>query len=67
MDVRHLISEGDYVYLTDPLGYQRCKNTTQLLKPHPNAHWFDHNFDSPTYIRPMKDSIKQAAILRKFE
>ena len=67
MDVRHLISEGDYVYLTDPLGYQRCKNTTQLLKPHPNAHWFDHNFDSPTYQDQIKIKVKQAASLRKFE
>ena len=66
MDVRHLISEGDYVYLTDPLGYQRCKNTTQLLKPHPNAHWFDHNFDSPTYRMHIEAETKHVALYKKF-
>ena len=67
MDARHLVSTGDFVYLTDPFGYQRCKNTIQFLEPHPDAHWFDHNFDSPTYTRPMKELIKQAAVIRKFE
>lgn len=66
MDARHLVSNGDFVYLTDPRGYLRCRNTIQLLEPHPDASWFDHSFESPTYQTPMQAELKNVFLYKKF-
>ena len=66
MDVRHLASTRDAVYLTDPFGYIQCRDTIQLLEPHPDANLFDHNFDSPTYRMTMQAEVKNVFLHKKF-
>ncbi len=47
--VYHYRSTRDIVPLLDLVGAARCRDTTTVLDPHPDAPWFDHSFDSPTY------------------
>ena len=53
-EVYHYRSTRDIVPLCDVAGLIRCRNTTTVLKPHPDAPWFDHSIDSPTYSRAIK-------------
>ncbi len=47
--VTHYRSTRDIVPLLDFVGAFRCRDSTVVLKPHPNAPWFDHSINSPTY------------------
>ncbi len=47
--VTHYRSTRDIVPLLDFVGAFRCRDSTVVLKPHPNAPWLDHSINSPTY------------------
>lgn len=47
--VIHYRSTRDIVPLFDFVGAYRCRESTVVLKPHPDAPFFDHPIDSPTY------------------
>lgn len=47
--VTHYRSTRDIVPLCDFVGAYRCRESTVVLKPHPDAPWFDHSVNSPTY------------------
>lgn len=52
--VTHYRSTRDIVPLLDFVGAYRCSQSTVVLKPHPDAPWFDHSVSSPTY----QDSLR---------
>ena len=47
--VTHYVSSRDIVPLFDFVGAYKCRETIVVLDPHPDAPFFDHPFDSPTY------------------
>jgi hypothetical protein len=47
--VVHFVSEWDIVPKFDFMGRWRNRDTTEILKRHPEAGWFDHDSQSPTY------------------
>lgn len=49
--VTHYRSTRDIVPLFDFVGAYRCRSSTVVLKPHPDAPLFDHSAQSPTYGR----------------
>jgi hypothetical protein len=49
LKVTHYRSTRDIVPLIDFVGAFRCRETTVVLKPHPEAPWFDHSINSPTF------------------
>ena len=55
--VTHYRSTRDIVPLFDFVGAYRCRESTVVLKPHPNAPWFDHSIESPTYQKSLKYQI----------
>jgi alpha-beta hydrolase superfamily lysophospholipase len=55
--VIHYRSTRDIVPLIDVVGAWKCRDTTVILKPHSEAPWFDHSFDSPTYSRELNKVI----------
>lgn len=57
LDVRHLTSKGDIVPLLDFKGRRECRETTLILEPHPGASFFNHEFDSKTYEKPMQKTF----------
>ena len=52
--VVHLRSTRDIVPLFDVVGAYRNRDTTIVLKPHPDASWLDHSVNSPTYHQRIK-------------
>lgn len=64
-DVRHYRSNRDFVPLLDPVNMiatairdqYNGKKTVIDLMPHPDAPWWDHDFDSPTYESPLIKEI----------
>lgn len=40
-------------------GRNRCQDTIQVLKSHPNADTFDHAFNSPTYEKKILEEIQR--------
>lgn len=57
--VTHLVSERDLVPLVDYHGRNACLDTTKVLKPHKDAPWFDHGFQSPTYEKHLRNEINK--------
>jgi RHS repeat-associated protein len=55
--VTHYKSTRDIVPLFDFVGAYRCRDSTVVLKPHPDAPWFDHSIASPTYQSSRKYQI----------
>lgn len=55
--VTHYRSTRDVVPLFDFVGAYRCRDSTVVLKPHPQASWFDHSVDSPTYRRAIHEEL----------
>ncbi len=53
--VHHLASKRDIVPHIDFKGKNHYKDTITWLEPHPDAPFFDHVFQSPTYSEPMKE------------
>jgi hypothetical protein len=48
-DITHYRSTRDIVPFFDFVGAYRCRKSTVVLEPHPDAPWFDHSVNSPTY------------------
>lgn len=59
LDVIHYRSTRDIVPLLDFVGAYRCRHSTVVLKPHPDAPWFDHSFNSPTYHNIQEYHVKE--------
>lgn len=55
--VTHYRSTRDVVPFFDFVGAYRCRDSTVVLKPHPEASWFDHSVNSPTYQKSVKYQI----------
>ena len=55
--VTHYRSTRDIVPLFDFVGAFRCRESTVVLKPHPDAPWFDHSIDSPTYQKAIREHV----------
>jgi hypothetical protein len=55
--VTHYRSTRDIVPLFDFVGAYRCRDSTVVLKPHPDAPWFDHSIASPTYKDVRQDNV----------
>jgi hypothetical protein len=53
--VIHLVSKRDFVPYLDFIGRSKNKQNIVMLDPHPDAHWWDHNFDSKTYTDARRD------------
>ncbi len=51
----HLVSKNDIVPWCDLPGRIRNKHNIVLLDRHPDASYFDHAFQSPTYRQPVKE------------
>ena len=54
----HYVSR-DFVPYFDFMGYIRNKDSIIKIKPHPNAKFPDHNFDSPSFNKPLRFHIKK--------
>jgi len=52
--VTHYRSARDFVPYFDFIGLVRCRATTVVLDPHPDAPLFDHAFNSPTLNKVQK-------------
>ena len=52
------ISRRDFVTHLDVLGKIKYGSELHILEPHPNANFWDHEFLSPTFDRPLKDHIR---------
>ncbi|NGX48445.1 MAG: hypothetical protein K940chlam5_00030 [Candidatus Anoxychlamydiales bacterium] len=57
MTVIYLASDIDFVPYSDPMRYNRNIESVVRIKPHPNAKFHDHNFNSPTYENFLRDNI----------
>jgi RHS repeat-associated protein len=57
--VHHYRSTRDIVPLLDFKGALECKDSTTVLKPHSDAPWFDHSFDSPTFEGALRYEIER--------
>ena len=55
--VIHYRSTRDIVPLFDFVGAYRCRESTVVLKPHPDAPLFDHSISSPTYQEPLEYQV----------
>lgn len=51
-------SEGDFVHRLDREGLKRSKDSFRELKRHPDASWWDHSFQSPTFRDVLKNQIQ---------
>lgn len=51
----HLVSKWDFVPYLDFIGRMKNRDTIVMLDPHPEASWWDHSFDSPTYVKMRKE------------
>lgn len=61
-DVYHIIhyrSTRDIVPLLDVAGRYRCRDSTIVLDPHPDAPCWDHPLDSPTFQKFRQWEVKQ--------
>ncbi len=56
--VMHYVSKNDFIPWFDFKGRRRHEKNITILDRHPNASWFDHNFQSPTYRGEIKKRIK---------
>lgn len=56
----HYVSR-DFVPYFDIPGYNRNKASIVRIKPHPNADFHDHNFNSPSYDNFLLEGIKNYA------
>ena len=52
------ISRRDFVTHLDVIGKMKYGNQLQILEPHPDANFWDHEFLSPTFAPKIKDHIK---------
>ncbi len=59
-NVWHYVSPRDVVPLLDPIGRRQAfiEGTLHTLSVHPDAHWFDHGFLSPTYNKTIQNRIE---------
>lgn len=55
--VTHYRSTRDVVPWFDFAGAYRCRHSTVVLDPHPDAPFFDHSIDSPTYKQVRRQNI----------
>lgn len=53
--VWHYASKRDPVPWLDLNARSQNRNTTHRLSPHQDAHFFDHDFESPTYEAPIRE------------
>ena len=60
--VAHIASTWDFVPLFDPWGRERNRHNTILVNPHPDAPLIDHAFQSPTFKKPIIDTIEKIRI-----
>lgn len=60
--VIHYRVARDIVPRFDQKGMKRSKNTIVELESHPDAPWFDHPFDSPSYLKKLQDHINEYII-----
>ncbi|HNA61538.1 MAG TPA: RHS repeat-associated core domain-containing protein [Rhabdochlamydiaceae bacterium] len=52
------VSRRDFIPHLDIMGKLRYGNQLQVLEPHPDAKFFDHNILSPTFAPKLKDHIE---------
>lgn len=52
-------SSRDFVIHLDIIGKPKNGNRLQVLKPHPDANFFDHNFSSLAFAETMNRLIKK--------
>lgn len=52
--VVHYVSENDFVPWFDSGGRKKYGDTVKVLKPHPDAPFWDHTVLSPTYKEPIE-------------
>ncbi len=52
------MSRRDIVTRLDVIGKIKYGNQLQVLEPHPNANFWDHEVLSPTFSPKIKDHIK---------
>lgn len=57
-EIHHYCSTHDIVPLCDVLGRLRCKDTTTILDRHPEASFWDHDFNSKTYEVTIKNHVE---------
>lgn len=55
-EIWHYCSRNDPVPWIDIFGRLRNQHTTTVLEPHKDSHWFDHDFQSPTYEEAIQDA-----------
>lgn len=55
--VVHYLSTRDFVPYFDPIGFLSNRHTITFLDRHPDAPYFDHKLQSPTYTEVTKASI----------
>jgi len=51
------ISRRDFVTHLDVIGKMKYGNQLQILEPHPDANFWDHEFLSPTFAQPIQYHI----------
>jgi RHS repeat-associated protein len=57
--VTHYRSTRDIVPFFDFVGAYKCRDSTVVLKPHPDAPLFDHSVNSPTYRDVQRQHVNQ--------
>ncbi len=58
--VIHICSKNDPVTRIDVLGQIRCRDTIIWLDRHPDASWFDHFIDSPTFTNKLTEVMDKS-------
>lgn len=58
-NVDHYVSTRDFVPMLDIAGRIRNNETTQVLSAHRDANFWDHDFQSPTYGKVIKDHVQR--------
>ena len=53
----HYVSKRDFIPYLDINGYYNNKDSIIRIKPHPDANFHDHNFDSLTYEQYLRKDI----------
>jgi len=53
----HYESKWDIVPHIDQAGRKRCQDTIVTLQPHPTAWGIDHEFNSQTYVKSLKEDF----------
>lgn len=64
-NVYHYVSARDFVPWFDFRGRMNNQDTTIVLKPHKNANFWDHDFQSPTYQKVISHHIERHLKSRK--